>query len=161
MDSTNDESNLSKSEEKNQPKQNQEQKIGGQLNDADKLQAIYDMLPMIREAYSICQFMLENRWFNTAYKWYMDKDSLRRKTEQLFAVLDYYGIAHTEEKNAELLSWVIYRKQEHIDIICKYLAIEWIAYDRDDFRYKPLPQDEKTVDWYKPTTNPQFSNWTP
>jgi len=61
MDSTNDESNLSKSEEKNQPKQNQEQKIGGQLNDADKLQAIYDMLPMIREAYSICQFMLENR----------------------------------------------------------------------------------------------------
>jgi hypothetical protein len=54
----------------------------------------------------------------------MDKDSLRRKTEQLFAVLDYYGIAHKEEKNAELLSSVIYRKQEHIDIICKYLAIE-------------------------------------
>jgi hypothetical protein len=61
IDSTDDESNLSKSEEKKQPKQNQEQKIGEQHSDADKLQAIFDMLPMIREAYSICQFMLENR----------------------------------------------------------------------------------------------------
>jgi hypothetical protein len=26
---------------------------------------------------------------------------------------------------------------------------------------KPLPQDDQKTDWYKPTTNPQFSNWTP
>lgn len=116
---------------------------------------------MIREAYSICQFMLENRWFNTAYKWYMDKDSLKRKTEQLFSVLDYYGIAHKEEKNVEILTSVVYRKQDHIDIVCKYLALEWIAYDRDDFRLKLLPNEQEKTGWYNPTSNPQFSNWTP
>ena len=101
------------------------------------------MLPLIKEAYNICQFMLENRWFNTAYKWYMDKDSIRRKTEELFSVLDFYGISHENEKNVAKLIETVYRKEEHIDIICKYLALEWIAYERDDFKFKPYHNDQK------------------
>lgn len=101
------------------------------------------MLPMIREAYGICQFMLENRWFNTAYKWYMDKDSEKRKTEELFAVLDYYWTSHEYKTNVAKLIETKYRKQEHIDTICRYLALEWIAYERDDFIYVPITHDKK------------------
>ena len=119
------------------------------------------MLPMIRETYSICQFMLENKWFNTAYKWYMEKDSQRRKTEELYAVLDYYWILHSEEKNVELLYTVTFRKMEHIETICKYLALEWIAYDRSNFKFKELENEKETKQWYEPIWNPQFSKWTP
>lgn len=114
-----------------------------QLSNSDKIDAIYEMLPLIKEAYNICQFMLENRWFNTAYKWYMDRDSEKRRTEEMFTVLDYYGISHEHEKNVVKLAETHYMKQEHIDTICKYLALEWISYDRDDFILVKLPHDKK------------------
>jgi hypothetical protein len=53
--------NLSKSDETIKSKPKNQPKIEDQLNNEDKINAIYDMLPMIIEAYSICQFMLENR----------------------------------------------------------------------------------------------------
>lgn len=127
----------------------------------DRVNAIFDMLPMIKETHRICMFMLENKGFNTAYKWYMEKDSQARKMEELFMVLDYYGIAHSNEKNVEVLKDIVYRKLEHIDIVCKYLALEWIAYDRDDFRYKPLPENEQKQQEYKPVSNPQASRRQP
>lgn len=127
----------------------------------DKINAIFDMLPLIKEAYNICQFMLENRWFNTAYKGYMDRESDKLKKDELFTVLDYYWIPHKEEKNIEVLYEVIYRDQKHIDIICKYLALEWIAYERSSFILKIMPNEERKQEWYKPRTNPQHSNWTP
>lgn len=126
----------------------------------DKVNAIFDMLPMIRETYMVAQFMLENRGFNTAYKGYMDKDSQRRKTEELYAVLDYYGILHSDEKNVEVLKKTPYAKLEHIDTICKYLVLEWIAYDREDFILKPIKNEEERRDW-QPRTNPQATTWTP
>lgn len=127
----------------------------------DKIDAIFEMLPMIRETYSICQFMLENKWFNTAYKWYMDKDSQRKKTEELYAVLDYYWILRSEEKNIELLYTITFHKQEHIEIICKYFALEWLEYDRSKFILKPIKHEKETKQWYEPIWNPQFSKWTP
>lgn len=117
-------------------KQQKPKKTEEQANLDDKINAIYEMLPMIRETNSICQFMLENRWFNAAYKGYLEKDSQKRKSEQLYAVLDFYWIAHTEERNVELLSNIVYYKQEHIDTVCQYLALEWLGYDRDDFRLR-------------------------
>jgi hypothetical protein len=41
---------------KKNPKKTEEQ-----VNIEDKINAIFEMLPMIRETNSICQFMLENR----------------------------------------------------------------------------------------------------
>jgi hypothetical protein len=38
-----------------------QKKTEEQLSNSDKIDAIYEMLPLIKEAYSICQFMLENR----------------------------------------------------------------------------------------------------
>lgn len=119
------------------------------------------MLPMIIETHRVCKFMLENKWFNTAYKWYMEKDSERRKMEELYAVLDYYWIKHSDEKNVDVLKEFVYRKPEHIDIICKYLAIEGIAYERSDFRFKPIEKNEEGPKEYRPERNPQFSRFTP
>lgn len=109
----------------------------------DKISAIYDMLPIIKECYKICQFMLHNRGFNKAYKGYVERDSEALRSAELFGVLDYYGIQHKERNNVKLLYTYTYNQEEHIDIICKYLAIEWVAYKRDKFTFVPLPQDVK------------------
>lgn len=122
---------------------NESKKTEETLSQTDKINAIYEMLPIITEAHNICQFMLENRWFNKAYQWYMDRDSSKRKTEALFAVLDYYGISHENSNLVDKLYETKYRKEEHIDTICKYLAMEWIHYDRDLFIYVPIIHEKK------------------
>ena len=124
-------------EQKKQKKKTEEQvNLEDHVNLEDKINAIFEMLPIIRETNSICQFMLENRWFNTAYKGYLEKDSQKRKSEQLYSVLDFYWIPHIHEKNVEILSNIVYSKQEHIDVVCQYLALEWLDYDRDSFRLR-------------------------
>lgn len=143
--SNSDETLIQKAEKVDQSKVTKPKKTEETLD--DKIQAIYEMLPMIRETNNICQFMLENRGFNKAYQWYMDKDSESRKSATLYAVLDYYGIHHHHQHNVNELTKVVYRKEEHIDTICKYLALEWIAYNRDDFRFKPLPHEEPENTW--------------
>jgi hypothetical protein len=47
--------------EKSEPVKKNTKKTEELVNLDDKINAIYDMLPMIRETNSICQFMLENR----------------------------------------------------------------------------------------------------
>jgi hypothetical protein len=90
----------------------------------DKINAIFDMIPTIRECHDICKFMLENRGFDKAYQGYSSRDSENRRAAELYTVFDFYGIPHAEWRNMELLYGHTYIKEEHIDIICKYLAIE-------------------------------------
>lgn len=40
---------------------NESKKTEETLSQTDKINAIYEMLPIITEAHNICQFMLENR----------------------------------------------------------------------------------------------------
>jgi len=54
----------------------------------------------------------------------MDKDSEIRRTAELHVVFDFYGIAHSEWKNVLLLQSFEYSSRDHIDTICKYLALE-------------------------------------
>jgi hypothetical protein len=63
IDSDEEIQNLSKSEtkQKPQPQQSEKKKTEEQPNNQDKIDAIFEMLPLIKEAYNICQFMLENR----------------------------------------------------------------------------------------------------
>ena len=67
----------------------------------------------------------------------MDRDSETRRSAELHVVFDFYGIAHDQWKNVELLQSIEYSNRDHIDTICKYLAIEGIGFDREDFIYKP------------------------
>lgn len=94
------------------------------------------MIPMIRECYDVCKFLLENRGFDKAYKWYTSRESEARRAAELYTVFDFYGIPYSEWKNMELLYEYTFTREEHIDVICKYLALEWIQYERDRFIYK-------------------------
>lgn len=130
----------------------------------DKINAIYEMIPTIIECKRICDFLIENRWYQKAYEWYTQKDSEERKMAEIKHVFDYYGIPMSALKNSELLYEYGYVDKKHIDTICKYCAIENIAYDRDRFIYKPRANGQteerseyRQVEW---GTAPINSYWT-
>lgn len=136
--------------------------IGGlDLTLEDKINAIFDMIPMIKEAHMVSMFMLENRWFDKAYKWYVEKNSKERAIAEINAVFDYYWLPYDSLNKIEVLYSNVYHKESHVDIICKYLAMDNKSYDRSRFIIKELPKDEKPIQQYNPVSNPQVSSWRP
>jgi len=127
----------------------------------DKINAIYKMLPIISECHKICMFMLENRGFNKAYQGYIERESEVRKVAEIYSIFDYYGIPRGSENKVDILYSYVYHKEEHIDTICGFLAVNWLDYDRDSFIYQPKKHEKEESREYKPQQNPQFSTYRP
>jgi len=91
-----------------------------------------DFLPMIKECYSMCNFLINHNNLRKQYQLESEKINEAMSKKDLYTVFEYYGINKWSELTPELLYTHEY-KQSDVDIIEKYLDERGIKYDTNSF----------------------------
>lgn len=118
-----------------------------------KMDAIIEKLPLIEKCNEICNFILEHYNLQKTFKDQASKKEDERNKAELYRVFEHYGISQGTENDLPKLYTYIFHSDEDVGVICKYLALKWVSYERDNFIIKEQPQDE----WRK--RNPGSNKW--
>lgn len=98
-----------------------------------------DYLPMIKECYQMCTFIINHNNLKKQYELQSNKISDEMAKKDLYTVFEYHGINKWLESDPEnLYKHEFY--QSDIDIIEKYYDLVWIVYNSNKFNVIKSPK---------------------